>query len=149
MISKGDIPIGGLIGRTSHKMRLLIDKVFHKNNIDLNFEQFMLLKCLSFNDGINQQELSEITDRNKATVARLVSKIEKKNLILRINSKEDKRVNNIYLTNMGKEMLVDIKPHVDTINDALVNSIAEDEFDKLKLILNKLTLKITEIDKKL
>ena len=46
MILKGEIPIGRLLGMTSHKMRLLLDKVFHKNDLDLNVEQFMLLKCL-------------------------------------------------------------------------------------------------------
>ncbi len=149
MITKGEIPIGGLLGRTSHKMRLLLDKVFIKNKLDLNVEQFMLLKCLSINDGINQQELSNTIDRDKTTIARLVSKMEKKNMVLRVHSKNDKRVNNIYITNLGKEMLGEIEPHLTEINNSMLSSISNDEFDVLKIVLDKLTNHISEIENKL
>ena len=149
MITKGEIPIGGLLGRTSHKMRLLLDKVFIKNELDLNVEQFMLLKCLSINDGINQQELSNTIDRDKTTIARLVSKMEKKNMVLRVHSKNDKRVNNIYITNLGKEMLGEIEPHLTEINNSMLSSISNDEFDVLKIVLDKLTNHISEIENKL
>ena len=149
MIIKGEIPIGGLLGRTSHKMRLLLDKVFHNNELDLNVEQFMLLKCLSFNDGINQQELSKVIDRDKTTIARLISKMEKKNMVLRVNSKEDKRVNNIHLTNLGKEMLAKVEPYLSEINNSLQSSISVDEFKVLKVVLDKLNISIEEIGKKL
>jgi len=149
MILKGEIPIGGLIGKTSHKMRLLLDKVFHNNDLDLNVEQFMLLKCLSFNDGINQQELSKVIDRDKTTITRLISKMEKKNMVLRVNSKEDKRVNNIHLTNLGKEMLEKVEPYLTEINNSLQNSISIDEFEVLKIVLSKLNNSIEEIENKL
>lgn len=149
MIIKGDIPIGALLGRTSHKMRLLLDKVFVKNDIDLNVEQFFLLKCLTVNNGINQQELSNNIDRDKTTIARLVSKMEKKNMVLRVHSKNDKRVNNVYITNLGKEMLEEIEPYLNEINDSMVNSISNKEFDVLKIVLDKLTNQISEIESKL
>lgn len=149
MIVKGEIPIGGLLGSTSHKMRLLLYKVLQNNDVDLNVEQFMLLKCLSFNDGINQQELSKVIDRDKTTIARLISKMEKKNMVLRVNSKEDKRVNNIYLTNLGKEMLSNVEPYLSEINNSLKGSISVDEFEVLKRVLSKLNVSIEEIENKL
>ena len=149
MINKIEIPIGGLLGRTSHKLGLLLDKVFHKNEIDINVEQFMLLKTLSFNEGVNQQKLSEIIDRDKTTIARLVSRIEKKNMILRVHSKEDKRVNNIYLTNLGKEILSKVEPYLLDINNSLVKSISTEELDALKEVLIKLNNQIDEIKIKL
>jgi len=149
MVDNKEIPIGGLLGRTSHKMRLLLDKVFQNNNLDLNVEQFMLLKCLSFNDGINQQELSKIIDRDKTTIARLISKMEKKNMVLRVHSKEDKRVNNLYLTNLGKEILTKIKPHIEEINKSLLGSISFEEFELMKNVLAKLNVQIKEINDKL
>jgi DNA-binding MarR family transcriptional regulator len=149
MISKIEIPIGGLLGRTSHKLSLLLDKVFHKNEIDINVEQFMLLKTLSFNDGVNQQKLSEIIGRDKTTIARLVSRIEKKNMILRVHSKEDKRVNNIYLTNLGKEILSKVEPYLLEINNSLAESISTEELDMLKEVLTKLNSQIEEMKTKL
>ncbi len=149
MDKKQEIPIGGLLGRSSHKMRLLLDKVFHLNELDLNVEQFMLLKCMSFNDGINQQELSKIIDRDKTTIARLVSKLEKKNMIVRVSSKQDKRVNNLHLTNLGKEALSKMNPHLEEINNSLLSSITEEEFSVLKVVLEKLNSEMKKIDVKL
>jgi len=149
MDKKQEIPIGGLLGRSSHKMRLLLDKVFHLNELDLNVEQFMLLKCMSFNDGINQQELSKIIDRDKTTIARLVSKLEKKNMIVRVSSKQDKRVNNLHLTNLGKEALSKMNPHLEEINNSLLSSITEEEFSVLKIVLEKLNSEMKKIEVKL
>jgi DNA-binding MarR family transcriptional regulator len=149
MVVRAEIPIGGMLGRASHKMRLLLDKVLAENNMDLNVEQFLLLKCLSFNDGINQQELSKIIDRDKTTIARIVSKMEKKNMVLRVQSKEDKRVNNIYLTNFGKEVLVEVEPHLEEINNSLKNSVSNEDFEIFKSVLDKLVYKIEEIENKL
>jgi len=149
MTVSAEIPIGGMLGRASHKMRLLLDKVLVQNKLDLNVEQFLLLKCLSFNDGINQQELSKIIDRDKTTIARIVSKMEKKNMVLRIHSKEDKRMNNVYITNLGKDILVNVDPYLKTINDILKSSITEEEFGVLQRVLEKLVDQIEILDNKL
>lgn len=149
MVKRAEVPIGGLLGRSSHKMRLLLDKVFAINKMDLNVEQFIMLKCLSFNDGINQQELSDIIDRDKTTIARIVSKMEKKNMILRVQSKEDKRMNNVYVTNLGKEVLIEVEPHMNRINDILKDSVSAEEFEIFKVVIDKFVSQIETIDNKL
>ncbi|MCK5906770.1 MAG: MarR family transcriptional regulator [Flavobacteriales bacterium] len=146
---EGEIMIGALLGRSSHKLRLLMDKVFHKNNLDVNAEQFIFLKYLSFNDGANQQELSVFLERDKTTVARLVSRLEGKNLILKINSKEDKRVNNIYLTNYGKQLLEGATPFIDSVNEVLMNSITPQEFEVLVSAFKKISDEIDKYEEKL
>lgn len=144
-----ELPIGGLLGRISHKMQLILGKALIKHDISLNVEQFLVLKCLSFNDGIKQQELSNIINRDKTTITRIISKMEKKNLVLRIHSKDDKRVNNVHLTNLGKEMLITINPLINSINTRLTKSISAVEYDRLKSTINKLTMQIEEIEKTL
>lgn len=146
---KEEITIGALLGRTSHKMRLLHDKVFQKNNIDLNVEQFILLKFLECNDGANQQQLSGIIDRDKTTIARLISKLEKKNTLLRVNSKEDKRVNNIYITNLGKQLLSDISPTLKEIDAKIKSIISEEELNVLNDVLEKISSKVIDLEKQL
>lgn len=146
---KDEITIGALLGRTSHKMRLLLDKVFQKNKVDLNMEQFILLKFLECNDGANQQELSEILDRDKTTIARLINKMEKKSVLLRVNSKEDKRVKNIYITNLGKQVLEDILPFIKEIDKVLKSSISTEELSVLANVLGKITNEIKALEEKL
>jgi|LGOV01.1.fsa_nt_gb DNA-binding MarR family transcriptional regulator len=146
---KDEITIGALLGRTSHKMRLLLDKVFQKNKVDLNMEQFILLKFLECNDGANQQELSEILDRDKTTIARLINKMEKKSVLLRVNSKEDKRVKNIYITNLGKQVLEDILPFIKEIDKVLKSSISTEELSVLANVLGIITNEIKALEEKL
>lgn len=146
---EGEIMIGALLGRSSHKLRLLIDKVFQKNNLDINAEQFIFLKYLSFNEGANQQEISVFLERDKTTVARLVSRLEGKNLLLRVHSKEDKRVNNVYLTNYGKQILDGAFPFVKKVNDALMNSLDAEEFEVMVRVVDKITDEIDKIEERL
>lgn len=144
-----EITIGALFGQSSHKIRLLLDKVFQKNNIDLNVEQFILLKFLECNDGANQQELSEIIDRDKTTIARLISKLENKNTLLRVNSKKDKRVNNVYITNFGKQLLSEILPYINEVDVALKSSITNEELEVLANVFKKISSEIKVLEKKL
>jgi len=143
------IPITGLLGRTSHKLRLMLDKKFHSNNIDINVEQFIVLRLLSRNDGASQQEISKIIDRDKTTITRLISRMETKNLLLRVPCKEDKRVKNVYITNYGKEVLLSIQPLTIGVQKELERSVSENELDIFYSVMGRFLDVINSMEKKL
>lgn len=58
--------------------------------------------CLWTKDGQSQTELAEFLGKDKTTVVRLIHTMEKSILVVRVPSKEDKRINLIYLTQKGK-----------------------------------------------
>ena len=147
MTPSKELSIVAMLGRTSHKMGLMLDRYFHKTNPDINVEHFVLLNILRANDGINQQNLSRILDKDKTTIARLVSKMEKKNLLLRVHSQEDKRSNNIYITNYGKEVLLELGPIIKQIQNAFVKDLSEEELALFFRVLNKISNEIIELDK--
>jgi len=147
MTASKEISIVATLGRTSHKMRLMLDRYFHKTNPDINVEQFVLLNILRANDGINQQNLSRILDKDKTTIARLVSKMEKNNLLLRVHSRDDKRSNNIYITNYGKEILLELGPIIKQVQFAFVKDLSEEELEIFFRVLNKISNEIIELDK--
>ncbi len=95
------------IGKTSKLMRIFIADRFKDHGLYLTIEQFILLKMLSEKDGVMQNDLAIITERNKASLTRLVNNMEKKHLVARIPSKEDKRVNQIFLTKKGVEIFAE------------------------------------------
>ena len=74
------------------------------NNIDITVEQWRLLFYLWKEDGINQQELANASNKEKSTMTRQIDVLEKKGLISRRPSETDKRNKLIYLTNKGKKM---------------------------------------------
>ena len=76
-----------------------------EEGIDLTKAQMILLHRLRMADGQPQHSLAFITDRDKASLARLLTTMENKNLVARIPSKTDGRVNLIFLTKHGEELL--------------------------------------------
>ena len=96
--------------------------VGHKNNIiEITIEQWSLLYHLWKKDGISQQQLCEHTFRDKPSITRLVDNLEKQKLVKRVASKDDRRINLVFLTDAAKQMeehLMDLANQ--TLNEALV-----------------------------
>ena len=67
--------------------------------------QYMFLIHLYKNDGISQEELSELVNIDKGTTAKAIRKLEELNLIKRLRDSTDKRINRIYLTTKAINML--------------------------------------------
>ena len=72
---------------------------------------------------------------------------KKKNLLLRVHSQEDKRSNNIYITNYGKEVLLELGPIIKQIQNAFVKDLSEEELALFFRVLNKISNEIIELDK--
>ena len=71
--------------------------------ISLSKHQIILLRILSMEDGIPQNDLAFITDRDKTSLTRLISTMERKGLLNRKTCETDKRVNNVFITQKGLE----------------------------------------------
>lgn len=101
-----------------------LDKRLNKNlraaNILITSEQFKILVWLWEQDGRSQQELACLTQRDKGAIARILSILERKDLIIREECMKDRRVKLISLTNFGndsKEAAYQVI--LDTIDEAL------------------------------
>lgn len=134
------------LGRTVKNMDYVLQESFKANHLDLSKEQMVVLKKLDENDGINQNELAFLTLRNKSTLTRLLTKMERKGYILRQQSAIDKRVNNVFLTELGKDMYVMAKPVVKDVLLEIERCISEVEkkqiINTLKKIQQNLNTKI-------
>ncbi len=94
--------LGPWIGRTSKITDYHLQEAMQRHGLDLSKEQMIVLKKLQVQDGMNQNELAQLIYRDKSSLARLLSKMEKKDFILRKQSKHDKRINAVYLTEKGR-----------------------------------------------
>lgn len=116
------------LGRTIKVIDYGFQEMLKRNDLDLTKEQMIVLKKLHDNDGLNQNELAFLTLRNKSSLTRLLSKMENKKYILRKQSKKDKRINNVYLTALGKDVFLKTKPILkEMITDIEVNISVEDK----------------------
>jgi len=96
--------LGRVIGLTGQVMKILVDKKLAEANIDIRLEHIILLRTIHDNEGINQQEITFFMFRDKTAITRWIDHLEKKNLVLRVPDKQDRRQNMIYLTNEAKEL---------------------------------------------
>ncbi len=67
-------------------------------------EQWIILSVLWEKEGINQQELSNFSDRDKTSITRLIDSLEKKNIAVRVPDRSDRRNKMIYLTKKGRDL---------------------------------------------
>ena len=87
-----------ITGKASTAIARRLQKNFKSANIDITIEQWSVLYHLWKQDGLSQQQLCEATFRDKPSITRLVDNLEKLGLVKRVSSKEDRRINKIYLT---------------------------------------------------
>lgn len=130
--------IGPWLGRTGKIADYFIQESFKDNNLDLTKEQMIVLKKLSDQDGLNQNELAFLTLRNKSTLTRLLTKMEAKNYIFREQSKEDKRIKNVYLTDFGKQVYLKTKPVIQDIITTMEKNISVEEKQQIINIFKKI-----------
>jgi len=71
--------------------------------IDISFSEFVFLSNLYSNEGINQEELSNVLFLDRAATARSVKTLEEKGFITRKRDENDKRVKRLYLTKKGRK----------------------------------------------
>lgn len=103
-----------------------LQKNFKQNGIEITVEQWSVLYHLWKTDGLSQQQLCDATYRDKPSITRLVDNLEKLQLVKRIASKNDRRINQVFLTASGKKMETEsMKVAETTLNESLQRVPAE------------------------
>jgi len=88
-------------------------------------------------DGLSQQELCIATFRDKPSITRLVDNLEKLKLVKRVPSKEDRRINLIYLSDMAvtlRDQTMEMANQ--TLNEAL-GGVTQEEIEMCKSVLQR------------
>lgn len=93
-----------LCGEFSHVFHQMLTKEFKDSAIEVTVEQFSILAMLFYKNGVSQQEISDVLGRDKTTVARVISIMERDNMVTRIMNKDDNRGKLIYLTKKGRSI---------------------------------------------
>ena len=93
-----------LIKRTSRNFRKRLNRSFAKAGHDVTTEQWRILRCLQYQDGQRQQDLADVVHKDKTSITRIIDSMEKRDLVVRIPDRLDRRQKLIYLTNKGKRL---------------------------------------------
>lgn len=136
--------IGPWMGITVKMVEYYLQALFNEHGLDLSKEQMIILKKLHEQDGLNQNELASLTFRDKSSMARLLSKMDKKNYIQRKQSKEDKRINLVFLTEKGRTIFKQTRPALKKLINTMEENITMEEKKLMIKILKKVQFNFTQ-----
>jgi DNA-binding MarR family transcriptional regulator len=91
-------------GKASTAIARRLQKKFNNAGLNLTIEQWSVLYHLWKQEGMSQQELCNATFRDKPSITRLVDNLEKLDLVKRVPSENDRRINLIYLTRQSQKL---------------------------------------------
>lgn len=133
-----DSSIAYLVGRTSRIIIKRLTNKFSGAGFDVSYEQWSILVHLYRKDGQTQQELANTAVKDKAAITRLLNVLEKKNMVLRIPDRSDKRSKLVYLTHKAKEFKDELIAAVEDLLEEAEQGIDLDEINQCKATLNKI-----------
>lgn len=93
-----------LSGKASTAMSRRLQRNLKGVPCSMTAEQWSIMYHLWKEEGLTQQELAHFTYRDKPSITRLINNLEKMGLVIRVNDKQDRRSNLIYLTKEGRKM---------------------------------------------
>ena len=124
-----------ITGKASTAIARRLQKNFKLSNVDITIEQWSVLYHLWKQDGLSQQQLCEATFRDKPSITRLVDNLEKLKLVNRVASKNDRRINMIYLSKEAQDLQVQTMEIANqTLNEAL-NGVTNGQIEIAKEVL--------------
>ncbi|MCK5069450.1 MAG: MarR family transcriptional regulator [Desulfocapsa sp.] len=102
----------------------------------ITLEQFVLLKNISENDGLSQNQLCEIVEKSPANVTRILDRLEKKSFIKRKQNPADRRSTLVVITDQGMEMADKVHTLFESFSEHLTKGISSQEQDNFMNILD-------------
>ncbi len=126
-----------ITGKASTAIARRLQKNFKQNNLDITIEQWSVLYHLWKEDGQSQQQLCDATFRDKPSITRLVDNLEKLQLVKRVASKDDRRINMIYLSKEAQQLQEQsMEIASQTLNEALMG-VTNGQIEIAKEVLQK------------
>ena len=92
----------------------------------LTSRQYLLLKCVAGNDGINQVGLSELSGIDRSTMTDMVGRLVKRGLLVREKKPTDARAYCVKISDSGRQHLALAEPAATEIDAAVMKKIDPD-----------------------
>jgi DNA-binding MarR family transcriptional regulator len=96
--------LGRQSGVLYHLLSRRMNGLLNEAGLGITVDQFRLLTMLWKEDGITQQQLAVLLGRDRASITRMADILEEQGIISRIPNKNDRRINQIYLSKKGREL---------------------------------------------
>lgn len=96
-------------------------------SINLTASEQPIINLLNLDDGISQDQISKYLEIDKALTARIIQSLLSKGFIEKIRDEDDKRINRIFLTDSGRELIPPLYEVLGDWQDILTLNMTEEE----------------------
>lgn len=103
---------GHLIRRLHQQSMQVFQNQTQLAGFDLTSVQFAALDCIAEHPGIDQASLAANIGFDRATIGGVIDRLERKGLVQRVVSVQDRRARLLHLTPEGERTLADCRPVV-------------------------------------
>ncbi|MEM8686722.1 MAG: MarR family transcriptional regulator [Pseudomonadota bacterium] len=138
-----DSNIGFLVHDVARLMRTMYDR--RMAPLGLTRSQWWVLNHLYFHEGISQSAFAALLDIEKATVGRLLDRLEAKGWVARKSDPQDKRTKRVYLTEQVQPTLQIMRDLAAVTRDEAVRSLSAAERKQLRTMLKRMRDDLSDI----
>jgi MarR family transcriptional regulator, transcriptional regulator for hemolysin len=134
-MSNPDDHIGFMISDVARLMRTVFDRRVRR--LGLTRAQWLALTRLHRRPGASQSELADVMEVEKATVGRLIDRLEAKGWVERRAQAGDRRVNRVYLTSEAERLHERIWRIAETTVEDALAQLSRREAAQLRKLLGR------------
>ncbi len=120
----------------------------HLERMNITYAQLMVLRVIYNEPGITAKEILMQMDTDKATLSGIISRLERDDMIYRVQNDKDGRVRNIYLSEGSEQICKDVSEIEDSCMLSLLDGISNEEaeifLETLDKIIENQIIKIEE-----
>lgn len=134
---------------TARYLKVLGNQMFEKLDYNVSFDEFIALDVINSNPEMCQRDLAKILLKDRANTGKIASKLEQKGLIEIIaDTKNNKLIKKLILTEAGKKLSIDICNQIDRILNSAEINVSQEKEEQLVMSLQnvrKIADKLIEI----
>lgn len=128
------------------QLRVLIEPEIWSNILmDCSKNELLVLLLLYRSSDVNMTQIAEYLNVPLNTATGIVGRMEKRGIVLRVRSVEDKRVVTINLTDLGKQQLQIILRTFMGYGRQVIESLTAEEIALLSKVINKVIAFLQEV----
>ena len=90
-------------------------------------QQYAVIRVLDDNDGVDQITLAGLAALNRTTVGELVARMEDAGFLRRVDSRDDRRVKNLFITKQGRDLIKNVDASVYRVQERLLEPLNKTE----------------------
>jgi len=114
-----------LVQRSALYYKRLMTK--HLERFDITFAQYQVLSIVKRHQPLTAKEILAYLDSDKATLSGILSRLEKRDLVIRSEDKKDRRLMYVQLSKTALALIEAIDDRTATLNEELLKNVKNRE----------------------